>query len=367
MKYITRLLIALLLFAPLAIAKTGRPVFLYDIRSQAMGGAGITKPTGSFRYIYNPAILAQKKFDLSLLGLKIDLSEGFLNVVDYLRDNSENFKKLGKDSTNISVDEKNLIMHELRTEATSLDNIWFKPVASPLIGATIQNFGFGIYNVARIGLKLDVGIIDPSIKAFAQDDLVFAFGFGKQLNENLSLGFGAKFIRRFESSTVDISIEKTEGMEETIDASFDKLKKGITGFGFDVGGIFQFSEKIQVAAVAQDLLSRIGADYIPMNLKLGMAYQYTEHLQLAADVVDLFNRNSERFINKFHLGVEYCLPVISVQAGFNQGYPTIGLGLDLWVFRFNYAYFTAELTGRPGQQPEYYHLLGIEIGSFFHR
>ena len=363
MKKIIPVIVAILFFTPVILqAKKTKPVFLYDIRSQAMGGTGITMPRGSFGYVYNPAILSDRKFNLSLVGLNVDLSKGFFDVINYMRDNSSNFKKLGKDSANVSVDEKSQIMQELRVDATKLDNIWFKPVLTPLVGATIQNFGVGMYNVARLGVKLDVGIIDPSIKAFAQDDLVLSFGYGQHIAKNLAVGIGAKIIRRFESGTIDIAIEQTEGMNATIDTSFDQLKKGKTGFGIDIGAIYRWSDKIKFSAAVQDFFCQIGADNPPMNLKLGMAYQYHKQFQVFADVENIFNTNGEQFINKIHLGAEYQMPVLSFQAGFNRGYPTIGVGVDVWVLRFNYAYFTEELTGSPGQQPEYYHLLGIEIG-----
>ncbi len=362
MKRIFIFVIVLLFLIPVVQAKNTNPVFLYNIRSQAMGGSGITMPKGSFGYIYNPAILSERKFHLSLVGLNADLSKGFYDVINYMRDNSSNFKKLGKDSVNVSVEEKSKIMHELRVEATKLDNIWFKPVLTPLIGATIQNFGVGIYNVARLGVKLDVGIVDPSVKAFAQDDLVLSFGYGQQVSKALAVGVGAKIIRRFESEMIDIAFEQTEGMNAMIDTSFDQLEKGKTGFGIDVGAIYNLSNKIKLSAVAQDLFCRIDNNNVPLNFKIGMAYQQSEQLHFFTDVEDLFNMNGEQFINKFHLGAEYQISILSFQAGFNRGYPTIGVGLDFWRLKFNYAYFTDELTGRPGQQPEYFHLLGFEIG-----
>lgn len=363
MKKITFMIFAFLVLSPMVLhAKETKPVFLYDIRSQAMGGAGITMPRGSFGYVYNPAILAERKFNLSLAGIKVDLSKGFFDVINYMRDNSANFKKLGKDSAAVSVEEKGQIMHELRVDATSLDNLWFKPVLTPLVGATIENFGVGMYNSARIGVKLDVGIIDPSVKAYAQNDLVFSLGYGQNISKNLAIGIGAKIIRRFESEMIEIAIEKTEGMNATIDTSFSQLKQGKTGFGIDMGAIYTLNDNISLSTVVQDFFCQIGSDNPPMNLKIGLAYQYTKQFQIYGDIEDLFNTHGEQFINKFHLGAEYRIPVLSFQAGFNRGYPTIGFGIDFWIVRFNYAYFTEELTGSPGQQPEYYHLLGLEFG-----
>ena len=93
MKKIAMVAIVFVIFTPVLLqAKNIKPVFLYDIRSQAMGGAGITMPRGSFGYVYNPAILAERKFNLSLVGIKVDLSKGFFDVVDYARNNSNNFR-----------------------------------------------------------------------------------------------------------------------------------------------------------------------------------------------------------------------------------------------------------------------------------
>ncbi len=362
MRKIVAIIMIFVFSVPVIHAKNTKPVFLYDIRNQAMGGAGIASPTGSVSYIYNPAVLSERRFNLSLLGLKADLSKGFFDVIDYVRDNSENFRMLGKDSANVTAEQKSQIMQDLRVAATRLDNIWFKPVLTPLVGMTIQNFGIGIYNVARLGVKLDVGIVDPSVKAYAQDDLVLSFGYGRWVDENWSVGIGAKIIRRFESETIDIAIEQTEGLSATIDTSFDQLSKGKSGFALDVGAIYRLTDRVKLSAVAQDLFCRIGADNVPLNFKLGMAYQQSQHLTFFADVEDLFNTSGEQFTNKFHLGAEYRLPVLSVQAGFNRGYPTIGFGLDFWILKFNYAFFTEELTGSPGKQPENYHLLGINIG-----
>lgn len=362
MKRMIGFLIVLMLFNPEVHAKSSRPVFLYNIRSQAMGGAGISAPIGSFSYVYNPAVLSERRFNLSVLGINADLSKGFFDVVDYIEENSEKFKKLGKDSASVSVEEKSQIMQELRVAATRLDNIWFKPVLTPLIGATIQNVGVGLYNVARVGVKLDVGIVDPSIKAYAQDDLVLSFGYGRRVGNRWAIGIGSKIIRRFESETIDIAIEQTEGMSATIDTSFNQLRKGKSGFGIDVGAIYFFSDRIKLSAVAQDLFCRIGDATVPLNFKIGMAYRQSHRLQFFADAEDLFNTHGEQFINKLHLGAEYRLPILSFQAGFNRGYPTLGVGIDFWILRLNYAFFTDELTGSPGQQAEFYHLLGIEVG-----
>ena len=72
MKKISIVLMAILFLAPISVqAKIIKPAFLYDIRSQAMGGAGISMPRGSFGYVYNPAILGERKFNLSVVGLKV--------------------------------------------------------------------------------------------------------------------------------------------------------------------------------------------------------------------------------------------------------------------------------------------------------
>ena len=81
-----------------------------------------------------------------------------------------------------------------------------------------------------------------------------------------------------------------------------------------------------------------------------------------ADMNDWFNSQGVALFQKLNLGAELKYYVLDLRAGVHQGYPTVGLGLNLRVLQFDYAYFGMEAGNQPGQIMEYSHRLGITIG-----
>jgi len=354
-------LFTLLILPRFAIGQNARSAFLDDIRTLGMGGAGIATATGSFSYIYNPALLVKEKFSLTLPGIQFAFGDNFFEIIDYAVENEENFLMLDEESSATQA-EKDSLLNFLRIEAAQLDNIWYKTSITPYFGMVVKNIGISMYNVTNLATKVDVGIIVPKLKIYAYDDLVLSLGYGFQYNEKLALGFGAKFIRRFESPVFKVQIEEAAGFEETFEEGFEEMKEGETGFAADVGALYQFNEKLMFAAVAQDLLGKVGANTIPLNFKLGMMYQLNNKLQLAADIEDFFNNDGDKFVNKIYFGAEYRLPIISFRFGFGQGYPAVGLGLNLWIMDLAYTLYSTEVTDTPGLQGETYHMIGLRLG-----
>jgi hypothetical protein len=52
------------------------------------------------------------------------------------------------------------------------------------------------------------------------------------------------------------------------------------------------------------------------------------------------------------MGLEIGLPLIDIRGGFNQGYYTMGATIDLWLLRFDLAYYGVELGEYPGQDED---------------
>jgi hypothetical protein len=73
---------------------------------------------------------------------------------------------------------------------------------------------------------------------------------------------------------------------------------------------------------------------------------------------------------KIHLGLEIDLPLIALRAGLNQGYYTLGAGLDMGPLRIDVATYGVELGEYPGQQEDRRYIaqltfeLGFDPGSF---
>jgi hypothetical protein len=55
------------------------------------------------------------------------------------------------------------------------------------------------------------------------------------------------------------------------------------------------------------------------------------------------------------------LQILALRAGFNEGYFSAGLGLNLTFFSLNLTMFGSELSTEPGLRPVYNLLLGLEF------
>ena len=69
----------------------------------------------------------------------------------------------------------------------------------------------------------------------------------------------------------------------------------------------------------------------------------------------------ETLYTKLHFGAEYKLFIFIARFGFNQGYPTIGFGLNALPLKFDYAYYTDELGMYAGQNPSSKHMITLAL------
>jgi|GEM_PF-895462 len=349
----------------LTASETTRPVYFPDLRCQAMGGAGVVNAVGTFAYNYNPALLASKSFKLTLAGVQVQTSTAFFDVIDYMVDHSDDFKKLDQKYTpKLTAKESDALIEQLRRDAAPLDNIWYRGQAVPSIGVNISNFAFGIYNVSSLQIRPDVGLLIPKFQVQVFNDLVFALGYGRQFMENLALGANLKIIRRNSAPIMKIQVEEINGLEDTWEEGRAELKEAKSGYGLDLGAVYDLAPNLKLGATLQDFLGQIDGINTPTNLRIGVFSQPLPRLNLAAELEDFFNREGEKLFNKFHLGAEYQVPVLRFRLGFNQGYPTAGVGLDLRLIQFNYTYYRYEITKEPGQKSEGMHMFDFQITLF---
>ncbi|MBN2012936.1 conjugal transfer protein TraF [candidate division KSB1 bacterium] len=341
-------------------AQNAKPVFLNDVRSTGMGGAGVASARGNFCFVYNPALLTEESFRLTIPGVQIELGDNFMEIVSYINDNNDNFEKLNDETT--PIDEQDEIMHNLRKDAAKLDNIWYRTKVTPDVGLIVGNLAIGFYSNISLSTKLDVGVLAPKVKLTAINDMVVSAAYAFHLNEQLSLGVGAKFISRAESPVIKIQMEESSGLDQQIQDGLDEMQDAKGGFGLDIGALYKMNERLYLAGVAQDLIGKIDDKSIPMNVKFGAMYKLTNRLMLAADLEDFFNQDGDNLFNKMYLGAEFALPIISLRGGFSQGYPAFGAGINLKVINIAYTLYTRELTGSPGLNGETYHMVGLNFG-----
>ncbi|MDP4172383.1 MAG: PorV/PorQ family protein [Bacteroidota bacterium] len=175
--------------------------------------------------------------------------------------------------------------------------------------------------------------IDPSkVKEFSNTDWAFYFTFAKRHSEKLSYGANVKIIRR------------------------DIAEYGATGIGFDVGAMYNPTERLFLGANIQDITTTLVAwntgqnELISPTAKLGAAYALdllAGKLMPAADIDIRFE--NRRYASEFHvgpvsfdahLGMEYSYKdLFAVRMGYNDVKNfTIGAGVKLPKLNIDYSY-----------------------------
>jgi len=163
-------------------------------------------------------------------------------------------------------------------------------------------------------------------------------------NSEFRLGFAMKYLyRRGGYRTLNLS-ELTDVGRGTLSQVMGSYGSGV---GMDLGSqyIYKMSShfNIQSSLVYSDVGDTSfssGADSIKGNLTAGIAGVYhlgPFHTTVEYDMRHIQDQTDWR--KKNHLGIEFAMPLISVQAGIDQVYPTYGASVDLWIIRLSgYSY-----------------------------
>ena len=334
-----------LMLSSSAFAGAKRGVFYNTMRNRAMGGVGIMSSQGATAFISNPALLTRGKVNVSPLSIQFLLNENFIDLADFISDHADSLGSFGELSSE-SVD-------SIYTDLNSIDNKWIK-LGIPAAGAlSIKNVAIAYYGVVDFEFKIDKGIYEPRVFMRGIFDNVITVGFGKGvdfLNPGLKMGAAVKFITRREAPELKIGFSELSGGGDLFTELFDTLQSGNTGFGFDLGALYKLNKKLEVGLVFVDLVGNIddGNDDISTNLKLGVKYDLFRRLSAEVNIVDFLNSDETAFFNRMHIGIEANLLILKLRGGFNQGYPTYGVGLNLGIIKADVAVWTEEQGDFPG-------------------
>ncbi len=183
------------------------------------------------------------------------------------------------------------------------------------IGFSIQYLGSG--NIAGTD---ETG---ASIGDFSSSYASYNLSYGQTLTEKLAVGVTGKTVR---AKIADVSA---------------------SAYAADVAGLYKMSEKVQLAASAVNIGSKLKfiseGDNLPMAIKVGGAFHPSSHYLLSAEGV--YGKNG---MGSFHTGGEWRpLEAVSIRVGYKtdtlKGLSplagvTAGLGLHVWGQEFAYAW-----------------------------
>jgi len=336
-----------ILFAPLLQA--AEPAFVREsIRARGMGNAFTAAANDEMLLFYNPAALRSVYYNM-------------YEVVGFNTTTNENTINLGKSSSGFS------------TIGSLAGKKIYNEANLGLLSHVNSRFGWSLFSN---GL-LDIQVRNPIIpyletKAYVQTGLAggMAWSF---LDFQLDLGLGVKLVQR---SGIDTKLHIFDEaiIEFTEDQKTTKLQKKFASkaaFAPDAGVIYHFDSyhnmEPKVALSLQNIggLDFEGAGKVPMTMNIGVSTESEFNgfdMILAADYRDL--ADSQEMISKgnimternIKIGVEFGWQklfnghhLISVRAGRNGPYNSVGWSLNLFGFKVDFAKYSEEIGGYAGE------------------
>lgn len=248
---------------------------------------------------------------------------------------------------------------------------------------TIKLHHFGLNYIANLSTDLELrNAIHPSFKIDYRYDRGVVVGYAYVFGSNVSEGFrmGRKRKPKKESGgsryAIGIGIKslKREGIDQSFDlfdtaildkineagSDFNTLKKSLgyskgSGFGYDIGfeaaynlGISKFVMGTSLLDIANTRFKNSdGIKDIPkqkMIWKYGMAWKQDFWIVDYTISMDIHPINSPiHFARKLHFGAEIGFPFVSILVGWNGGYGSYGIELDVFVLKLYAGFYGIEM------------------------
>ena len=343
--------------------------FRPDMKALGMGGAYVAAAENANALVYNPALLSRVGFNLVIPSLRLRLDNTFWDVANFIVDHQEDFAHFDSLYAGWEDSASTQSLEEFLEEITPYEDRWGKSRFAPMFSLSLNNFGVGFYNTTDIWIKVDKDIYNPKVYGQAISDFVFVTGYSRTFRDNVTIGIAGKYISRRRSGLVRIAATELDGTNEILKPAYDQLRQDERGGGLDLGLLYAPKPRLDFGFVLQEAISHIGGRSVPRNLKAGVAYRWEKLPWLslrngivAADVEDLLFTSGDSFFKQLHVGAATTLLVFDLRAGCNRGYPSVGIGLNLFIFTIDYVYYGEELGAYPGQHAEWFHALELAVG-----
>jgi len=331
------------------LLQAAEPAFVREsIRARGMGNAFTAAANDEMLLFYNPAALRSVYYNIyQIAGFNTTYNENITNLAN----SSSSYSTLG------SLAGKN-IHNEIDIGFLSHVN---------------SRFGWSLFTNSFVDIKIRNPIFPYlETKAYVQTGLAggMAWSF---LDFQLDLGLGVKLVQRSGIDT-ELHIFDEAIIEFTEDTKTTKLQKKFVSkaaFAPDAGLIYHFDSyhnmEPKVAFSLQNIggLDFEGAGKVPMTMNIGVSTESEFNgfdMILAAEYRDL--ADSQGMISKgnimternIKIGVEFGWQklfnghhLISLRAGRNGPYNSVGRSLNLFGFKVDFAKYSEELGGYAGE------------------
>jgi hypothetical protein len=322
-----------------------------SVRALGMGNAFTAVVEDSESLFYNPAGLARNKNVSWTLG---DVRAG-LNGLDTVQRVSG---LTGADKTNFPAKLSDLYGHPIWAEGGAKSAFMVPGFA--VAGFASTNAGIFVENPAYPTLNLNY-FFDYGITAGGAFDVVPEF---------FKIGIVTRRVNRT-GAVEAIGPSKMANLDPT--SLKAELQRRGTGYGVDVGAVLTAPGPVKptlsfvMKNVGMTTFTYEAGAGAPPPIKpemiLGGSFEITGPLISLRPAFDFkyMNRADVPTPSKVHLGVELGLPLIDIRGGFNQGYYTAGVGLDLGILRVDAATYGVELGEYPGQREDRRYVAQVTI------
>jgi hypothetical protein len=389
---VTATAILALAIAPAAPAEETRllsedTVYIPSPRLSAMGGTHAALSDDLATFYSNPAGFrtAEPKLQAAELGFR--LRGPAFTITNLIVEGSQ------EDIEDVLTDpEVTRLFSTLYTDLALIG-----PLSYGYIG---DGLGFLISNNNGLSMESE-GTSTISLSLYQR--LVLAGGFAlnipfeRGVESGLDVGFLLKgfFTGRSRFSSTILSLPDTIsslGPDSLTDEPFDL----VTGMGIDLGVRYTPVAPLTLGLTVQNMLSPAVVNQytslqafldneppidrerakIPQNVSFGLMYRpdlgpslsrHIHDFKLLFDYRDILDfwvapRQAENIVLKFSLGTEVTLlRILDFRAGFAQGLPAAGLGIDFGAMEFDLSTYGQELASEPGFRSVYNVALGVRF------
>ena len=352
-------------------------------RMDAMGGMHVALADDISTLFSNPAGFRQAGPQLAVSELTVNLSGPVFSIADLL------LRVMGGASPTTLLSDP-----DVKTLLTSLHAS--AGLNGPLsFGYVGDGLGFGFFNSTDLTFETQGTL--PTITTTMRENVKFVGGYAfaiplpSSLNSTLDLGLSLNVSAQGRVVSVQAisTLISTGNPNFLLTAPFDLF----VGIGVDAGILYTWNKTLSVGIVGRNLYAPVMKNAYakltdfgvtapalsygntPLDLSAGILYspslgvleRYITKLKLMLDYNDILDFATHPVtatnpVLHVGIGVEVVmLQILALRAGFNEGYFSAGLGLNLSFFSLNLTMFGSELSTEPGHRPVYNLLFGLEF------
>ncbi len=329
------------------------PILYQGVLVEGMGGAFTAVADDSNAPFYNPAGLDNiQSSSFQILNISADITYPSLYPNLY---NSLNGASTSNPATYINAF-NSVAGQSLYTRVGDYSNYTTHDFA---IGLLTNNQALGIANASPTTTNL------ASLAALSDSGIVISGAYGF-FNHHLQVGGTLMGLYQMFENIPSLTVSQASALSSTLSSNLSH------GFGVvgNLGAIYHFDLPLNPTLGASILnvgtASFGDAGSLPQLINAGVGIDPDIGFgRLLADIdyVDVTNYlyyTGDSLWLHTRFGVQYQFPeILTVSAGLYEGYPTFGVGVDLWAFEVNASYYTEEASPVPGLNPD--HIVSLQV------